>query len=257
MSQKRNPRIALKDQGVTFIAEIVTKPVLVTFVIGLAVLGVSLACAVTQPTRQVIAPPTRTPMPTFTATATPSPVPTFTPRPTVTATAQPTPTPLPQPTATPEPTFTPLPTNTPTREAVQPPPTREPPTETAPPTLTPSPEPVIRYVLADARREFNCEVTAIYGRVSNANGRGLPGVTVRALGIKSTGGEYVGVTDGDGRYEIFRIPLAELLAGEWAIMVMENGAEASERFHWASTPVCQSDDTGNSQVLRIDWKLIE
>jgi hypothetical protein len=64
-------------------------------------------------------------------------------------------------------------------------------------------------------------------------------------------------TDAEGRYEAFRIPFADLLSGQWAIMLMEDGREVSERFHWASTPVCESDDVGNSQVLRLDWKLIE
>jgi hypothetical protein len=40
-------------------------------------------------------------------------------------------------------------------------------------------------------------------------------------------------------------------------MVMEDGREVSERFHWASTPVCNSDDDGHSQILTVDWKLIE
>jgi len=72
-----------------------------------------------------------------------------------------------------------------------------------------------------------------------------------------TGLEFTVRTDAGGRYEAFRFPLQELLGAEWAIMVMENGREVSERFHWTSTPVCQTDDTGHSQVLRLDWKLIE
>ena len=81
---------------------------------------------------------------------------------------------------------------------------------------------------------------------------------MRALGIHQTAGlDFTVRTDADGRYETFRFPLQELLGAEWAVMVMENGREVSERFHWASTPVCASDDTGHSQVLRLDWKLIE
>ena len=257
MRTKRTLGVPSKDHSITLISDVYIKRASAICVICLALLGGNLACGVSRSARQAIVPATRTPMPTFTPTIAPSLTPTFTPSPTLTATAQPSPTLMPQPTVTPQPTPTPLPTETPTQVVSLPTPTPEPPIETLPPTHTPSPEPVIRYVLADARREFNCDFTAIYGTVSNANGRGLPDVTVRALGIKSTGGEYTGVTDGEGRYEIFRIPLPELQAGEWAIMVMENGVEASERFHWASTPVCKSDDTGNSQVLRIDWKLIE
>ena len=81
---------------------------------------------------------------------------------------------------------------------------------------------------------------------------------VRALGIHdTTGQDFATRTDAEGNYEIFRIPLDQLLAAQWAVMIMENGREVSERFHWASTPVCESGDLGNSQVLRVDWKLIE
>jgi hypothetical protein len=83
-------------------------------------------------------------------------------------------------------------------------------------------------------------------------------VEVRALGIHETSGlEFVTHTDADGRFEIFRIPLADLLAGQWAVMIVQDGREVSERFHWASTPVCESDDLGHSQVLRLDWKLVQ
>lgn len=50
---------------------------------------------------------------------------------------------------------------------------------------------------------------------------------------------------------------ADLPSGQWAVMVMEEGREVSERFHWGSTPACPGDDPGNSQVLRLDWKLVE
>ncbi len=112
-------------------------------------------------------------------------------------------------------------------------------------------------MLAGTSREFNCDYTAIYGTVQNANNFGLPNVEVRALGIHGTNLEFTARTDADGHYEAFRIPLPDLQAGQWAVMVMENGREVSERFHWASTPVCHSDDVGHSQVLRIDWKLVE
>lgn len=94
--------------------------------------------------------------------------------------------------------------------------------------------------------------------VLNANNFGLPNVEVRALGIHETSGlDFTVITDAEGRYETFRIPLSDLPGAQWAVMVMQNGREVSDRFHWASTSVCQSDDTGYSQVLRIDWKLIE
>jgi hypothetical protein len=139
-----------------------------------------------------------------------------------------------------------------------------PPTGTPPPppadtpTLIATPEPIIKYVLANTQREFNCEYTAIYGTVLNANNFPLPEVEVRALGIhESAGLEFTVRTDAEGRYEAFRIPLPDLQAAQWAVMLVEDGREVSERFHWASTPVCESDDTGHSQVLRVDWKLIE
>jgi len=113
-------------------------------------------------------------------------------------------------------------------------------------------------VLGGTQREFNCEYTAIYGTVTNANNIGIPNVEVRAMGIhETTGLDFTVRTDANGEYKAMRIPLPQLQAGQWAIMVMENGREVSERFHWASTPVCKSDDTGNSQVLRVDWKLVE
>jgi hypothetical protein len=124
--------------------------------------------------------------------------------------------------------------------------------------VTPSPEPVIKYVLAAAEKELNCEYTAIHGAVQNANNIGLPNVEVRALGIHETSGvEFTTRTDAAGNYEIFRIPLPDLQAAQWAVTVMENGREVSERFHWASTPTCESDDLGHSQILRINWKLVE
>lgn len=105
---------------------------------------------------------------------------------------------------------------------------------------------------------MNCNETAVFGRVSNANNIGLANVQIQALGIhQTTGLAFVATTDSDGNYEAFRLPLTDLQSGQWAIMVLENGQEVSERFHWASTPVCDSDDDGHSQTLRVDWKLIE
>jgi hypothetical protein len=40
-------------------------------------------------------------------------------------------------------------------------------------------------------------------------------------------------------------------------MMMENKRQVSKRFLWASTPTCDGDDTDHSQMLRVDWKLIE
>ncbi len=222
-----------------------------------------LACGLPAQSRQntTALAPTHTPLPTFTATAPshPTAVPTDTPTPPPTATTQsvsPTATATVVPTTTDFPTATPVsPTATPVSPTITPmPPTATP--TLAPP--TPTPAPVIKYVLAGTTRDFNCDYTAIFGNVSNANGRGISNVTVRALGIhQTTGLDFTVHTDANGNYEAFRIPLPQLQAGQWAVMVMEDGREVSERFHWASTPVCVSDDTGNSQVLRVDWKLIE
>ncbi len=221
-----------------------------------------LACGLPAPSsqRESALAPTTTPLPTFTATALPQPAvipPTDTPIP---PTVTPLP-PSPTATATIPPTVTIAPTETPSPPTETPvPPTATPsPTATftpAPP--TPTPQPVIKYVLAGTAREFNCDDTAIWGNVSDANGHGIPNVEVRALGIhETTGQDFTVRTDAEGTYEAFRIPLPQLQAGQWAVMVMEAGREVSERFNWASTPACISDDTGNSQVLRVDWKLIE
>ena len=212
------------------------------------------------------APSTKTPLPTFT----PSPTLTLQPLlPTPTPVIEVTPTDTPTlvvvidtPTSVSEvpPTDTPVidaPTIEPTSTAIPLPPIETPVSE-ATPTDTPTPEPIIKYVLAGTNREFNCDFTYIYGSVKNANNFGIPDVEVRALGIHdTTGQDFTTRTDAEGNYEIFRIPLDQLLAAQWAVMVMENGREVSERFHWASTPVCESDDLGHSQVLRVDWKLIE
>ena len=170
-------------------------------------------------------------------------------------------------TETPAPTLTPIPTEVPAdTPTAEPAPTMAPPPPTdtatpappATPAVPPTAEPIIKYVIGETHREFNCDFTAIYGWVRDASNLGIPGVTVRALGIhESTGLEFVTQTDGEGHYEAFRIPLAELASAQWAVMLMEDGREVSERFHWTSTAVCQSDDTGHSQVLRVDWKLIE
>ena len=160
--------------------------------------------------------PTKTRLPTFTATPSPAqvrvtslPLPISSPTDTATpipAMATPTETPLPPPTDTPEPTATPTP----------------PPTDT--PAITPTPEPVIKYVLAAANREFNCDFTSIYGTVLNANNFGLPNVEVRTLGIhETTGLDFTVATDAEGRYEAFRIPLADLPGAQRAVMVMEEG----------------------------------
>ena len=181
------------------------------------------------------APSTKTPLPTFT----PSPTLTLQPLlPTPTPVIEVTPTDTPTlvvvidtPTSVSEvpPTEAPLPTNPPT---ITPKPAT--PASEATPTDTPTPEPIIKYVLAGTNREFNCDFTYIYGSVKNANNFGIPDVEVRALGIHdTTGQDFTTRTDAEGNYEIFRIPLDQLLAAQWAVMVMENGREVSERFHWA------------------------
>ncbi|MEM7345080.1 MAG: carboxypeptidase-like regulatory domain-containing protein [Chloroflexota bacterium] len=222
-------------------------------------LTILLACSPSRSASVPGAAPTNTPLPTFTYT------PTITPPPPATITLTPTipintPTPTSNPpTATVVPSPTPVSTSIPAPTATHLPPTSTPiPLPSDTPTITPTPEPLIKYVLAATQREFNCDFTYIYGTVKNANNFGIPEVKVRALGIhNSIGLDFTTQTDSDGNFEIFRIPFNELLAAEWAIMLTEEGREVSERFHWGSTPACQSDDLGNSQVLRIDWKLIE
>jgi len=267
------PRIVLSCSTVVQRVISVQKRVMFVSSLSIRFLGpvgllicVTLACGGGQPAAGPAIPPTRMLLPTFTVTSVPVPPPT--------PTLVPVPTDTPMPlaaTETPAPTLTSIPVEVPTEvpadtPTAEPAPTtvRPPPTDTATPAptdapaVTPTQEPIIKYVIADAQREFNCDFTAIYGWVSDASNLGVPGVTVRALGIhESTGLEFVTVTDGEGRYEAFRIPLAELASAQWAVMLMEDGREVSERFHWTSTAVCQSDDTGHSQVLRVDWKLIE
>jgi hypothetical protein len=219
---------------------------------------ITLACGGSQRAAGPVIPPTRTPLPTFTVTPISAPLPPPSPAPA----PDHTPTPIPV-TDTPAATFTPVPSHTPAATTaatvLSPSPSNTPvPTPTVVPADTPTPEPIIRYVIAGSQREFNCSFTYINGAVKDANNSGIPDVEVRALGIHETSGlEFVTRTDAEGRFEVFRFPLADLLAGQWAVMIMEDGREVSERFHWASTPVCESNDLGHSQVLRLDWKLVQ
>lgn len=194
-------------------------------------------------------------------TATKDLIPTFTVAPSVTPTVPATATPAPTdtPTGTPSPPATNTPTVAPSATRLPPSNTPVPPTSTPiPPTATPTPAPTIDYVIAGANRELNCDYTYIYGRISNANNEGRAGVQVRAEGIhKTEGTTFTTTTDEQGRYEIFRIPFNELPAAEWAVYVMSEGRRASEPFYWAETSICQSDDPGHSQVLRVDWKVVE
>lgn len=218
-------------------------------IVGLILVG-TVGCGAGAPEEIAVAP-----------TATKDLVPTFTVAPSVTPTAPATKTAIPTktPTIPPSPTATTTPTVAPSATGVPPTNTPVPPTDTpVPATATTTPAPTIDYVIADANRQLNCNYTYIYGRISNANNEGLAGVQVRAEGIhKTEGTTFTTTTDEQGRYEIFRIPFNELPAAEWAVYVMNDGRRASEPFYWAETSICQSDDPGHSQVLRVDWKLVE
>lgn len=222
---------------------------------AVSVFGGVLACCFAGPGRTGnVVPPTFTPRPTFTATL--SPAVTDSPVPTETATFTP-------PAGTPTPPV-------PTFAATPPPPTETPlpprPSATHTPTSAPTPSPAptpdataswLKYVLADAGRELNCSEVAVYGTVLDANNRPLPGVTVEVVGIHGTAGRFVGVVGDDGRYRVQMARFADLPYSEWYVAVFENDEEVSERFHWTATSACQSNDSGDSQVLRVDWKLME
>jgi len=104
---------------------------------------------------------------------------------------------------------------------------------------------------------MNCQDVKIFGSVLNANNLGVPGVSVEVVGIHETSGRHVVQTDAEGRYEIYLGSLGDVATGQWYVALVRDDMEVSERFHWASTPVCNSDDQGHSQHLQVDWKLIE
>ena len=217
-------------------------------------LSVAACCFGRQQQAAVSIPPTATSRSTFTSVP-PSPSPTDTPIPTDTPTFTPVPptdTPAPSPTATVEPsTDTPIPP-TPVPSA----------TPTPVPTDTPAPTPDatashLKYVLAGTERKLNCFEVAVYGTVLDANNSPLPGVTIEAVGIHGTQGRHVGTVGENGTYAIPLAQFSDLPHSEWYIAVFEGGEEVSERFHWTATAACQSNDSGDSQVLWVHWKLIE
>jgi len=215
-------------------------------------LNVAACCFGGQQGAVVSIPPTTTPRPTFTLTP---PTPTDTLMPTDAPTFTPV---LPTDTLAPSPTATPAPfTDTPI------PPTPVPSdTPTPAPTDTPAPTPDatasrLKYVLAGTDRKLNCVEVAVYGTALNANNHPLHGVTIEAVGIHGTLGRYVGTVGEDGTYSIPLAQFSDLPHSEWYVAVFEGGEEVSERFHWTATAACQSNDSGDSQVLWVHWKLVE
>ena len=213
-------------------------------------------CFSGKPQTGALLPATATLRPTFTSippTAVPTGTPTSTQTPTAAFTLAP-------------------PTATPTLAATD---TLVPPTDTAMPptpeaTLTPSPEPTdtpaptpdatasrIEYVLAGTERKLNCVEVAVYGTVLDANNNALSGVTVEAVGIHGTQGRHVGTVGQGGSYAIPLARFSDLPHSEWYVAVVDDDEEVSERFHWTATAACQSNDSGDSQVLWVHWKLIE
>jgi hypothetical protein len=104
---------------------------------------------------------------------------------------------------------------------------------------------------------MNCQQVKIHGSVLNASNSPLQNVTVEVVGIHETSGHYVVQTDAQGRYEVVLGTLSEVPSGQWYVAVVRDNSEVSERYHWASTSICESDDLGHSQQLQIDWKLVE
>ncbi len=258
------------------------------FIGFLSVILVGLACVTNSQTSRIAAPqPTRTPIPTFTATALP---PTATP-------IQPTPTeavvtaaPLvgsdgatevaaitdtPVSTDTPVPTGTPLPTDTPVPPTNTPvPPTAVPPTATpvptatpAPPTNTPvansplptpTPQPVSPpgdYEAQNTEGDRNCANVAAIGSVINdKDDQPIPGVQVEVRGEDDDddefNGTFTGATNADGKYTIL---LGEGLdaAGEGFIAKIVGPEVKSDEHEWKTTEDCEGDDA--LQVMDIKW----
>ena len=163
--------------------------------------------------------------PTFTPG--PPPVPTFPPTWTPTSTATPTETPLPTdtPTITPTPTETATPTYTPRPTATPRPPA--PPTATHTPTPSPTPWPYVQqgytYHRPNDKNAAGCAWLGVGGQVLDAQGVGLPGVTVR---VWAGDWENRSVSDskptyGAGGWEVYLGPAPK--DGTWNCQVVDPG----------------------------------
>lgn len=194
------------------------------------------------PPPPVVATPTPEEIPTYPPTWTPPP--TLTPRPTSTATQTGTPLPTRTPTNTPTPLATYTPTATNTRL----------PTDT--PTVTATPTRIPFYV-DDYRDRQNCYDIGMEGRVMDANGIPIEGLTIEY-------GEFNistmrAVTNVDGK---FGVPL--VLGGNnldnakrshvWFVRVLENGVVASETFKWQSDTIEDCDKSNSVQVKEVIFR---
>ena len=197
-----------------------------------------------------IAAATRTPKPTFTATATathtsvPSPTPTATHTAIPTAlpsnTPPPTDSPTPTPTTTPAPTdtATPEPTNTPTAKATN---TRQPappPTNTATPAPTNTPAPPFSGAVVNSTQ--NCGTKGVWGYVKHQSGAPYPGVRI-GVWSSAWAGRLSAPAEADGKYTV---DLNNLPAGEFSVAVVEpdtcgtdGGVPSANRCDYLSSPI--------------------
>ena len=189
----------------------------------IVVVWIILAIALTQLGSQdpdEIAAATRTPKPTFTATAlptstsTPSATPTPTQTPTNTAAPTDTPQPTDTPTQTPTNTATPEPTSTPTAEPTATRKPSPPPTKKPPPAPTNTPVPPFSGVVVNSTQ--NCGTKGVWGYVNRQSGAPHPGVTV-GVWSDSWAGRVSAPAAADGKYEVL---LNDMPTGEFRIAVV-------------------------------------
>jgi hypothetical protein len=172
-----------------------------------------------------IAAATRTPKPTFTATAkatstdtaSPTARPTQTPTSTPTATDTPEPTDTPAPTSTPMNTATPLPTSTPTTAPTSTPRPTSLPTEI--PTPAPTCTPALPFTGSAVGGSPNCGTMGIWGYVNTSGGNPYPDVTV---GVWSDAweGRVSAPSEADGKYTVL---LSDVPPGVYGVAVVDAG----------------------------------
>jgi hypothetical protein len=206
------------------------------------VIGLSVAEPPPPPPPLIVATATPDEIPTYPPTWTPPP--TLTPRPTSTATETGTPTATRTPTNTPTalPTYTPTVTNTPL------------PTDT--PTITPSPT-RIPFYLDEFKDHQNCYDIGMHGRVADANGMPMEGLTIEYGEADIS--TMRAVTDVDGK---FAVPLIlgaydksnAKRSHVWFVRVVENGVVASETFKWKSDTIEDCDKSNSVQVKEVIFR---
>ena len=173
--------------------------------------------------------------PTWTPTMTPTP--SVTPTPTTTRT--------PTPSSTPTPTPTPFPTRTATPTPPPPPPPPPTPTNTTAPPL---------YVPFNIRTEANCDVIRVHGKIFNANGIPLGGVTMQVGEVNIPGSRFnTSPSDANGRY-VFDFAAPDDNSHTWFVVPLENGQPAVSQFEFTTDSGKVCEELASVQIVTVDWR---